>query len=101
MEMDIAESSDKPNISYESIVRFFKAMETPGQCPICGTSSWLIPLKEKGSPVSLVASGLYFEGKPRLSLASSCNKCGFYRFHDVTVILRWLKANPLAEGVVE
>jgi hypothetical protein len=90
---------DEPyKISFSEAVRFFKAVTSPGPCPMCGSVSWQIPIHTQESPVTLVASGMYdADGKPQYELKLSCNTCGFHRAHDARRIRLWLDSNP-AEG---
>ena len=93
---------EKPNqpveIYFEDAVRFFKMVTNPGSCPMCSTISWSIPVLEKGRPISLVISGLQNNGLPQLELKVSCNKCGFYRGHNASLIQQWLLDNPVVKG---
>jgi hypothetical protein len=86
----------KLDIHFDEAVRFFKSQSSPGECPMCKSVSWALPIEVEGSPLSLSDSGMRtLDDLPVLELKIICNVCGFMRSHRASFIREWLDKNPV------
>ncbi|GLO24412.1 MULTISPECIES: hypothetical protein [Pseudomonas] len=81
-------------LRFDEAVRFLTTVCEPGNCPICNTKSWQLPMLSAESPVSVVQSGLTLGDEPDLELKMFCTNCGFLRSHSLSFIFDWLDKNP-------
>jgi len=88
------------DISFKEAVRFFKKQSSPGECPMCKSVSWSIPMATEDASVSLSDTGMRdLNGSPVLELKMQCKVCGFLRAHRASFIRDWLDSNPAPNEV--
>lgn len=84
----------KFSLLFTDVVRFFHEQQFEGGCPVCAATGWSISSMPESDDVNLFEVPLHGTTQALITVAMTCNKCGWIRMHNASHINDWVQENP-------